>query len=104
MAGRGTKRAVPKPRALTAAKKLRTTSGLLGLLSAVMADVVLGHLSTSVANRINRLTGRVVRDAEKADRLPTAYELSELRAALVVLLTEKPTRRGRRKPTKSRGA
>jgi hypothetical protein len=101
-----TKRATakPKPRAPIAAKKLRTVSDLLALLSAVMTDIALGLLPSSVANRINRLTGRVVRDAENADRLPTKSELFELRAALVGLLTEKAPRRVRRKSTKSRRA
>jgi len=105
MAGRRTKRsAAPKSKTLTAARKLRTVSDLLALLAAVMTDIVLGLLPRSVANRINRLTGRVVRGAEKADRFPTKSELSELRTALVGLLTEKPPRRVRRKPAKSRRA
>lgn len=62
------------------------------LHSAAIADAQRGDLSSSVANRINRLSSAHLRESKKQGRWPTQDELSELGAALVALLT-KPSKR-----------
>jgi hypothetical protein len=65
-----------------------------------MADRQSGDLSSTVVNRINRLSSQHLRESKKQGRWPTEDELSELGAAVIDLLTN-PSKRKAPPPSDS---